>query len=72
MITIDGLTKSQVRMLDKMWSIDGYEEYMEWKSELCYAQKQQCELLETMVMLAEIDEVEDVSDAVSVLDRIRG
>ena len=69
MITIDGLTKSQVRMLDKMWSIDGYEEYMEWKSELCYAQKQQCELLETMVMLAELDEIEDVTEAKNILEK---
>jgi len=67
MITINGLTKAQVRMLDKMWAIDGYEEYMEWKSTLCYAQKQQCELLEQMVLLADLDEIDNVDDAVEVL-----
>jgi hypothetical protein len=32
--TIQGLTKPQVALLDKMWSIDGFAEYMEWKSKL--------------------------------------
>lgn len=69
MITITGLTKRQVALLDKMWAIDGYEEYMEWRST---QDKREIYTLEQLIMLAELDEVEDVSDAVSVLDRIRG
>jgi hypothetical protein len=75
MITINGLTKSQVRMLDKMWAIDGYEEYQEWKATLCYAQKQQCSLLEDMILLAEIDEMVDAGEGTEVgdlLNRYRG
>ena len=67
MITITGLTKSQVRMLDKMWSIDDYEELQEWKSTLCYSQKQQCTLLEQMILLAEIDAHEDIGCEVTQL-----
>lgn len=75
MITINGLTKSQVRMLDKMWAIDGYEEYQEWKDTLCYSQKQQCALLEDMILLAEIDELIESGEGMDVselLDRYRG
>jgi hypothetical protein len=70
MITINGLTKRQVKMLDKMWAIDGYDEYMEWKSTLCYAQKQQVATLEQLVMLAEIDEVDDVTEAKSLIEKV--
>jgi len=70
MITINGLTKRQVKMLDKMWAIDGYDEYMEWKTTLCYAQKQQVATLEQLVMLAEIDEVDDVNDAKFLIEKV--
>jgi hypothetical protein len=70
MITINGLTKRQVKMLDKMWAIDSYEEYMEWKSTLCYAQKQQCETLEELVTLAENDVVDDVTEAKSLIEKV--
>ena len=35
-ITISGLTKRQVKLLDKMWAIDSYQEYMDWQDN-CYA-----------------------------------
>jgi transposase len=71
MITIDGLTKRQVKMLDKMWAIDGYDEYMEWKTTLCYAQKQQVDTLEQLVMLAETDQmVDDLTEANDVLKKV--
>jgi hypothetical protein len=34
MITIEGLTKQQVKLLDIMWSIHDIEVYDEWKSAL--------------------------------------
>jgi hypothetical protein len=43
---------------------------MEWKSTLCYAQKQQCETLEELVTLAEIDEIDDVTEAKSLIEKV--
>ena len=67
MITIDGLTKGQVKLLDTMWDIDGYQEYMEWKDQLSTSTRREVEVLEQMVALAEIDDVEDVELAKKVL-----
>ena len=67
MITIDGLTKGQVKLLDTMWDIDGYQEYMEWKDQLSTSTRREVEVLEQMITLAEIDEVEDVELAKKVL-----
>jgi hypothetical protein len=67
MITIDGLTKQQVSLLDTMWDIDGYQEYMEWKEQLSTSTRSEVEVLEQMITLAEIDEVEDVELAKKVL-----
>jgi len=67
MITIDGLTKGQVKLLDTMWDIDGYQEYMEWKDQLSTPTRREVEVLEQMVTLAEIDSVEDVELAKKVL-----
>jgi hypothetical protein len=67
MITIDGLTKGQVKLLDTMWDIDGYQEYMEWKDQLSTSTRREVEVLEQMVTLAEIDDVEDVELAKKVL-----
>jgi hypothetical protein len=67
MVTITGLTKQQVALLDKMWAIDGYDEYMEWKSTLPRRTLRMVSVLEEMVLLAELDEIDDVSDAQEVL-----
>ncbi len=67
MITIDGLTKGQVKLLDTMWDIDGYQEYMEWKDQLSTSTRREVEVLEQMVTLAEIDNVEDVELSKKVL-----
>jgi hypothetical protein len=67
MITIDGLTKGQVKLLDTMWDIDGYQEYMEWKDKLSTSTRREVEVLEQMITLAEIDDVEDVELAKKVL-----
>ena len=72
MITIDGLTKRQVALLDTMWAIDSYEDYMEWKST---QDKVEIDLLEELLLLADIDELiadgqgEDVGE---LLARYRG
>jgi hypothetical protein len=56
-----------------MWSIEGYDEYMAWKR----AQPNPLEIdtLETLILLAEIDEVVDTGGGAPVgglLDRYRG
>jgi hypothetical protein len=73
MPSITGLTQQQVALLDTMWSIEGYDEYMAWKR----AQPNPLEIdtLETLILLAEIDEVVDTGGGASVgglLDRYRG
>jgi hypothetical protein len=67
MITIDGLTKAQTKLLDTMWSIDDYDDYLKWKSELSESKQLEVELLEEMLMLADIDDIEDVSQARNIL-----
>ena len=59
MITINGLTKRQVFLLDKMWSIDSASDYEEWKSGLNEQTMNTVDTLEQMVMLAELDEIQD-------------
>ena len=68
MPTIDNLSARQVELLDIMWSIDGYDEYMEWKST---QDASEIEILEELLLLADIDEMvqDDVSDAELVLDK---
>lgn len=66
-ITITGLTKRQVMLLDKMWSIKGIAEYEEWKADLTEDTMNTVDTLEQLVVLAELDEVSDVTDAAAVL-----
>ena len=70
MITIDGLTKEQVRMLDEMWALDTMEEMSEWMENVPEDKRQMAELLQEMLILASIDEdLEELSDATQVLDK---
>lgn len=66
-ITIDGLTEYQCALLDKMWSIDGYDEYMEWKNELTANTAKIVEVLESLILAAELDHETEVSDEVTEL-----
>ena len=72
-ITITGVTKAQVKLLDTMWGIDSSEGYMQWKASLSPRKQREVALLEEMVLLADIDTMaeEDLSDAVEVLSRFR-
>jgi hypothetical protein len=70
MITITGLTKRQVKLLDKMWAIDSYQEYMDWKESMTQKQVQEVDTLEEMVMLAELDEVDDLTEANNILMKV--
>ena len=66
-ISIDGLTEHQVRLLDKMWSIDGYDEYTEWKEELKENTRKIVEVLESLIIAAELDTETEVSEEVTEL-----
>jgi hypothetical protein len=70
MITIDGLTKRQCLLLDIMWAIDSYDDYTKWKSGLSESDYRTVDILESMVMLAENDDIEDVTEANAVLSKI--
>jgi hypothetical protein len=69
MPTIHNLSKRQVKLLDTMWNIDGYDEYMEWRAT---QDEKEIGLLEELLLLADIDEMvqEDVTDAEKYLTKI--
>lgn len=70
MITIDGLTKEQVRMLDEMWALDTMQEMAEWMENVPPEKRQMAELLQEMIILASIDEdLDELSDATQVLSK---
>jgi ribosome-associated toxin RatA of RatAB toxin-antitoxin module len=75
MITIDGLTLEQVRMLDHMWAIDSYEDLLEWQQSLSCEERQMSETLAELVTLAEIDELvltqETYIDADNLISKIK-
>ena len=70
-MTITGLTKRQVFLLDKMWSIKGIEEYEEWKAGLSEQTMNTVDTLEQLVYWAELDEISCVSDAARILKGYR-
>ena len=69
-ITIGGLTKRQVKLLDKMWAIDSYQDYMDWKESMTEKQVQEVDTLEELVMLAETDQVDDLTEANFVIGKV--
>lgn len=74
MIQINGLTKSQVAMLDAMWACDSYEEFEEFLETLTDHGRTQAMRLQQMILLAQLDE--DVAkmplmEANKVLDKFR-
>ena len=58
-VTITGLTKRQVWLLDKMWSIDSASDYEQWKSDLDEQTSNTVDTLEQLVLLAELDDIGD-------------
>lgn len=59
MIQINNLTPYQVEMLDHMWSLDTMEEYFEWYDLLDEEDQKLADSLQTMVILATVDEMID-------------
>lgn len=59
MIQINNLTPYQVEMLDHMWTLDTMEEFDEWYELLDEEDRQLADSLQTMVILATVDEMID-------------
>jgi len=68
-VTITGVNKKQIKLLDKMWSIDEYDEYLSWKRGISTSDQREVELLEQLLLLNDIDSIaeEDLSDAQQLL-----
>ena len=62
MIQINGLTQDQVDMLDIMWELDSEQEFFEWYDLLDEKDQQMADLLQRMIILAEIDNSQEVKD----------
>ncbi len=74
MITINGLTESQVAMLDAMWACDSIEEFDEFLDTLTPKGRAEAMRLQRMILLAELDEVvakDPLKEANIVLDKFR-
>ena len=73
-MTIDGLTKEQVEMLDKLWSLDTMEEVRQFRSTLPQFRQQQIDTLMEIILqeLAEdeITKMETFPDAEKILKEI--
>jgi len=69
-ITIHGVTKRQKRMLNIMWNLDSEEDYFEWYNSLDEELQKEAELLQRMIIMAELDnEVNDTTDAKELLKK---
>jgi len=69
-IKIHGVTKRQKRMLNIMWNLDSEEDYFEWYNSLDENLQKEAELLQRLVIMAELDnEGIDTTDAEKYLKK---
>lgn len=62
-LSIDGLTKYQVKMLDKMWSLQSEEEFNDWYFTLNEKDTEIVDQLKVILMYALMDKmIDDVDD----------
>ena len=70
MITIEGVTKRQKRLLNIMWDIDSSEDYEEWKSGLSEELMNEVDTLETLLVYETIEqELQTFEDAKQLLSK---
>ena len=70
-ITIQGVTKRQKRMLNIMWNLESEDDYFEWYNSLDVELQQEAELLQRLVIMAELDnEVRDTTEAKKLIEGI--
>ena len=74
-LTIDGLTKKQVQMLDEMWSIDDEYEFLDWYEHLSEKEQHECDMLQRLILIESFDAVmaqeKDFSTANEALAKFR-
>lgn len=69
-IKIHGVSNRQKRMLNIMWNLDSEEDYFEWYNSLDEELQKEAELLQRLIIMAELDnEVRDTSDAKELLKK---
>jgi uncharacterized protein YukE len=69
-IEIHGVSKRQKRMLNIMWNLDSEEDYFEWYNSLDENLQKEAELLQRLVIMAELDnEMRDTTDAKELLKK---
>jgi hypothetical protein len=70
MITIQGVSKRQKRILNIMWNLDSEEDYFEWYNSLDENLQKEAELLQRMIIMAELDnQINDTTDAKELLKK---
>jgi hypothetical protein len=70
MITIDGLTAGQVKLLNIMWSINDIQVYDEWKSALNEELQDMVDVLENLVKYELVEQnLQDFTQANMVLKK---
>jgi uncharacterized protein YukE len=69
-VKIYGVSKRQKRMLNIMWNLDSEEDYFEWYNSLDENLQKEAELLQRLIIMAELDnEVHDTTDAKELLKK---
>ena len=69
-ITIYGVSKRQKRMLNIMWNIKSEEDYFEWYNSLDEELQKEAELMQRMIIMAEMDKEEmDLTEARKLLSK---
>jgi hypothetical protein len=69
-IKIHGVTNRQKRMLNIMWNLDSEDDYFEWYYSLDEDLQKEAELLQRLIIMAELDnEVRDTTDAKELLKK---
>jgi hypothetical protein len=71
MPTINGLTYYQKDLLECMWEIETAEEFEEWYNILDDYDQREVDLLKLMLVYDLLDEVDDLSEALEVIERIK-
>lgn len=69
-ITINGVSNRQKRMLDIMWNLDSEDDYFEWYYSLDEHLQKDAELLQRLLVMAQLDnEVRDTTAAKELLKK---
>lgn len=70
---LEGLTIEQVKMLDKMWSIDSHEDFLDWLDNLSSKELFMAKQLQTLLMFEIVDSTiaDDVSQVKKYLKKFQ-